>query len=65
MRIPAHRNSQALIVERLIGAGIRADAICLAIELLESGQADLILAVLDRKLAVARALKIAKQRSRP
>jgi hypothetical protein len=65
MHIPTNQNLQALITERLANAGIRADVIRLAIELLQSGQADLIQQVLDKKLTVARALKITQQRGRP
>jgi hypothetical protein len=58
-------NSQAAIVARLIGAGIRAEAVAQAIRLLQFGQVDLIQAVIDGRMTVSRALRIARKRSRP
>jgi hypothetical protein len=58
-------NSQSAIFARLIGAGIRAEAIATAIALLQTGQADLIQAVIDGRLTVERARRIAQRRSRP
>ena len=55
-------HSQTASIERLAGAGLRAEAI---LALLHSGQADLIQGVIDGRLDIERALKICKQRGRP
>jgi hypothetical protein len=59
-----HPASLNAIVERLVGAGIRAEAIAEAINLLRTGRADLIDDVIAGRLEVSRALKIAR-RGRP
>jgi hypothetical protein len=56
------RSSQTAIVERLVSAGVRAEAIADAIALLQTGAVDLIEAVIAGKLTVERALKLVRQR---
>jgi hypothetical protein len=55
-------HSQAAIVARLVGAGIRADVVRQAIALLRTGQVDLVEAVITGRLSVERACRIARAR---
>ena len=57
-------HSEAAIIDRLVGAGIRAEAITAAIDLLRTGVSDLIDLVVNRELTVERALRIARKRDR-
>jgi hypothetical protein len=52
------------VIARLVGAGITAGDIAKAIALVQSGQADLIQAAIDRRLELADALRLARQGAR-
>jgi hypothetical protein len=62
---PPDPHSQSAIFNRLVGAGVRAEAIAKAIALLRTGRADLIQDVIDGKLDVERACRAARARRQP
>jgi len=53
------------VIARLVGAGIRGQDIARAVALVQTGEADLIQATIDRRIELADALRLARQAVQP